>query len=151
RVHEEKVWEPPDARALDSVLRKAMPEKPGDHAAILAQLRDTVFTAQAHLAHPRFFAFVPGPGNFVSALGDLLASVYNPFVGSWLEGAGPQTIERTVIEWLAKEAGMPFGAGGLFLSGGSISNLTAIIAAREWKFTAANWSQGAIYFSSETH
>lgn len=151
RVPGGKVWEPPDAKALDRVLRKAMPEDPGNRGAILAQLRDTVFTAQAHLAHPRFFAFVPGPGNFVSALGDLLASVHNPFTGSWVEGAGAQTVERTVIEWLAKEAGLPYGAGGLFLSGGTISNMTAIIAAREWKFSTSKWTQGAIYFSEQTH
>ncbi len=150
-VPERKVWTPPDAKALDRALRCAIPEKPGERGAILAQLRDTVFAAQAHLSHPRFFAFVPGPGNFVGALGDLLASVHNPFVGSWLEGAGPQTVERTVIEWLAKEAGLPFGSGGVFLSGGSIGNLTAIAAAREWKFSAGNWSRGAIYFSEQTH
>ena len=151
QVHEGKVWTPPDAKALDRVLRKPIPEQPGDRTAILGQLRDNVFSAQAHLAHPRFFAFVPGPGNFVSALGDFLASVYNPFAGSWLEGAGPQTVERTVIEWLAKEAGFPYGAGGIFLSGGSMANMTAIIAAREWKFASANWSQGAVYLSEQTH
>jgi glutamate/tyrosine decarboxylase-like PLP-dependent enzyme len=151
RVPNGKVWEPPDAKALDRVLRKAMPEQPGDRGAILAQLRNTVFTAQAHQAHPRFLAFVPGPGNFVSALGDLIASVHNPFAGNWLAGAGAQTVERTVIEWLAKEAGLPYGAGGIFLSGGSLSNVTAIIAAREWKFSAGKWGQGAIYLSEQTH
>lgn len=148
---EKAVWKAPDAKRLDKALREPMPEQPGDRAAILARLRDTVFEAQAHMAHPRFFAFVPGPSNFVSALGDLLASAHNPFVGSWLEGAGPQTLERTVVEWLAREMGLPFGAGGLFLSGGSLSNMTAIIAAREWKFKASNWSRGSVYFSDQTH
>ena len=150
-VPEQPVWKLPDAKALDRALRKPMPEQPGDRSAILAQLRDTVFAAQAKLSHPRFFAFVPGPSNAVSALADLLASAHNPLVGSWLEAAGPQTLERTVIEWLAKEAGLPYGAGGLFLSGGSISNLTAIVAAREWKFSTGKWGQGAIYFSEQTH
>ena len=151
RVPEQPVWTPPDAKALDRALRKAIPEQPGERGAILAQLRDTVFAAQANLSHPRFFGFVPGASNFVGALGDLLASAHNPFAGSWLEGAGAQTVERTVIEWLAKEAGLPYGSGGLFLSGGSLSNMTAIIAAREWKFGTNKWSQGAIYFSGETH
>lgn len=145
------VWKTPDAKVLDKALREPVPEQPGDRMAILKRLRETVFDAQAHMAHPRFFAFVPGPSNFVSALGDLLASAHNPFVGSWLEGSGPQTVERTVIEWLAREVGLPFGSGGLFLSGGSLSNMSAIIAAREWKFSASNWSQGAVYFSDQTH
>ncbi len=150
-VGERPVWTPPDARALDQALRQPVPEQPNSPDAVLELLRSKVFTAQAHLAHPRFFGFVPSAGKFVSALGDLMASVHNPFAGSWLEGAGAQTVERTVIEWLAREAGLPFGAGGLFLSGGSISNLTAIMAAREAKFKNASWSRGAIYFSDQTH
>jgi glutamate/tyrosine decarboxylase-like PLP-dependent enzyme len=151
QVQAGKVWDPPDAKELDRQLRKALPEQPGDATAVLQQLRETVFAAQAHLAHPRFFGFVPSAGNFVSALGDLMVSVHNPFAGSWLEGAGAQTIERTVIEWLAKEVGFPFGSGGVFLSGGSIGNMTAIIAARDWKFNAGTWSRGAIYFWTPKH
>ncbi|MBM3793812.1 MAG: hypothetical protein FJW31_07035 [Acidobacteria bacterium] len=149
-VGERPVWSPPEARALDQALRKPITERPTAPDAVLELLRSKVLTTQAHLAHPRFFGFVPSAGNFVSALADLIASVHNPFAGSWLEGAGAQTVERTVIEWLAREAALPFGARGLFLSGGSISNLTAIMAARKAKFKNASWSRGAIYFSDQT-
>ena len=37
--------------------------------------------------HPRFFGYVPAPGSFASALGDLMAAFANPFVGTWLGGA----------------------------------------------------------------
>lgn len=40
-------------------------------------------------------------------------------------------VEHTLIRWLANQVGLPPSAGGCFVSGGSIENLTAIVAARD--------------------
>jgi len=109
------------------------PHFPADAAkleAILARLERDVFPNTLNIAHPRFFAFVPGPSNFVSVMADALAAGFNVFNGSWLGGSGAAALELAVIDWFRGWCGFPDGAGGLFVSGGSMANLTALAAAR---------------------
>jgi glutamate/tyrosine decarboxylase-like PLP-dependent enzyme len=125
-------------------------ETPTDPHALLARLEKEVFANNLHVDHPRFFAFVPGPGNFVSTMADALASGFNVFNGTWLGGSAAAAVELTVIDWLRGFCGFPETAGGLFVSGGSAANLTALHAARRAKLGDA--TQGAtIYFSDQTH
>jgi glutamate/tyrosine decarboxylase-like PLP-dependent enzyme len=86
-----------------------------------------------HVDHPRFFAFVPGPNNFVSVMADALAAGFNTFTGTWFAGSGPAQVELTVINWLRQICGFPDGAGGLLVSGGSMANLTGLAVARHEK------------------
>ena len=83
-----------------------------------------------YVNHPRFFAFIPGPGNMVSALGDALASGFNVIVSLWLEAAGPTAIEEVITQWLASVCGLPKTGGGILVSGGSVANLTGLAVAR---------------------
>ena len=115
---------------LEGRLREAPPEPPAEPARLIEQLQRDVFSNMMHVDHPRFFAFVPSPGNFVGAMADALASGFNPFVGTWLAGSGPAQLELVTIDWLREICGMPESAGGLFLSGGSMANLTALAVAR---------------------
>jgi aromatic-L-amino-acid decarboxylase len=125
-------------------------EGPTDPHELLAQLQKDVFPNNLHVDHPRFFAFVPGPGNFVSTMADALASGFNVFNGTWLGGSAAAAIELTVIDWFRRFCGFPETAGGLFVSGGSVANLTALHAARRLKL--GDQIQGAaIYFSDQTH
>ncbi len=55
---------------------------------------------------------------------------YNPFAGTYLEAAGPARCEVVTLDWLRQLVGYPEPAGGLFLSGGSMANLTALAAAK---------------------
>jgi len=116
-------------------------------------LRDTtdrVFEECRYATHPRFFAFVPGPGNFVSAMADALTSGYNAFAGTWLESAGPAKVELAAINWLREQVNMPETAGGLFVSGGSQANLTAIATARHTKL-GRNTKDAVMFCSDQTH
>ena len=107
-----------------------------------------VFTSIGMLNHPRHFAFIPSPGNFVSVMADALVSAYTPFAGVWHSGSGCAAIELAVLEWLKQALGMPAGAGGLLQSGGSLANLTAMGAAREAQGEVAGQ---VIYTSDQTH
>ena len=103
-----------------------------------------------NIAHPRFFAFVPGPSNFVSVMADALAAGFNVFNGSWLGGSGAAAMELAVIDWFRQWCGFPESAGGLFVSGGSMANLTALAAARHARLD--DRAEGAvIYYSDQTH
>lgn len=117
---------------------------------VLQQVVDHVFQHILHTGHPRFFAFVPAPMNILSAMVDWLVSGFNPFAGHWMAGSGPTKVELLTIDWLRKLCGFPETAGGLFVSGGSIANLTALATARHVKL-GEDFSQGTIYYSTQTH
>ncbi|MEM9300641.1 MAG: aminotransferase class I/II-fold pyridoxal phosphate-dependent enzyme [Pseudomonadota bacterium] len=119
------------ARAdLDRALGRTLPEHGTEPAAVLALVEQILQTAIGHTDHPRFMGYVPSPGNFVGAMGDALASGFNVFAGHCLVGSGPAAIEATTLTWLADLMGLPPSAGGIFLSGGSMANLSGIHVAR---------------------
>lgn len=126
------------------------PERPADPNELVARLGKEVFPNNLHVDHPRFFAFVPGPGNFVSTMADALASGFNVFNGTWLGGSAAAAVELTVIDWFRGFCGFPETAGGLFVSGGSAANLTALHAARVARL-GDDIRRATIYFSDQTH
>ena len=107
-----------DRPTLETQLREALPEHGSNALEVLDQLRRDVFSNIMHTDHPRFFAFVPSPSNFVSVMADALASGFNVFAGTWLEASGPTRIELVTIGWLRQACGLHESAGGLFVSGG---------------------------------
>jgi len=139
-----------DPAILRPALLEPPPAKPVPPDEIFATLARDVFTNMMNVGHPRFFAFVPVPSNFVSAMADALASGMNVFSGSWLGGSGSVALELAVIDWLRQWCGLPVSAGGLFVSGGSMANLTAIVAARHAKLND-RIAGAVVYFSDQTH
>jgi glutamate/tyrosine decarboxylase-like PLP-dependent enzyme len=102
--------------------------------------------------HPRFFAYVPSPGNFVSAMADALVAGLNPFAGAWVTGSGAAQVELVAVDWLRDLCGMPEGAGGAFVSGGSMANLTALAVARHRRLSGdGDSARAVIYCSDQTH
>jgi aromatic-L-amino-acid decarboxylase len=139
-----------DRVTLEALLREPLPEQGIDALAVLDQLERDVFGHIMHLDHPRFFAFVPSPSNFVGAMADALASGFNVFAGTWLEASGPAQIELVTIDWLRQACGLPDTAGGLFVSGGSMANITALAVARHVRLDGR--AGGAVvYCSDQTH
>ena len=117
---------------------------------VLALTEREVMGAITTVDHPRFYAFVPGPGSFVGAMADALASGFNVFAGHWLAASGPGAVELQTIELLCRACGFPDGAGGLFVSGGSMANLSALATARAVKLGGPDPS-AMIYLSDQAH
>jgi glutamate/tyrosine decarboxylase-like PLP-dependent enzyme len=80
---------------------------------------------------PRFLGFIPAAPTKASLLFDMLVSCASIQGISWLEASGAIAAENTVLRVIADEAGLPHGAGGCFVSGGSAGNLSALATARE--------------------
>ncbi len=135
---------------LRSGLDEPLPQLPMPMQDVLAQVQNFVLAEMTHNDHPRNFAFVPGPGNFVSTVADALASAFNIFCGAWIGPSGAAQIEIVTIEWLRQLFGFPESAGGLFVSGGSMANLTCLAVARHDKL-GDNTNNATIYFSDQTH
>jgi glutamate/tyrosine decarboxylase-like PLP-dependent enzyme len=135
---------------LNERLGTDFAESPTPPEDVLELVEREVLTAITRVDHPRFYAFVPGPGNFVGAMGDALASGFNVFAGHWLAASGAGAVELQTIDWLRRVCGLPHGAGGLFVSGGSMASLTALAAARQVTLGGPDPS-AAVYFSDQTH
>lgn len=80
--------------------------------------------------HPGFVSFIPNAPTEASSLFDLVVSASSIYGGSWLEGAGAVFAENQVLRWFANEVGLPASAGGNFVQGGTIGNLSALVTAR---------------------
>ena len=81
--------------------------------------------------HPQYLAFIPNAPTKAATAFDLVASATAVYSGSWMEGSGAVHAENEVLTWLANEFGMPRGAGGAFVQGGTVGNLSALVAARD--------------------
>jgi glutamate/tyrosine decarboxylase-like PLP-dependent enzyme len=81
--------------------------------------------------HERYLAFIPTAPSEYSSLFDLVVSAASIYGGSWQEGAGAVFAENQALRWLADLAGFPESAGGVFVSGGTVGNLSALVVARE--------------------
>ena len=145
----------PVTRALDhatfeEILSEPLPETGSDWEDVLEQFERQVLTTIDHLDHPRFFAYIPSPSNFVSVMADTLASGYNIFNSLYPLGTGAAIVERAAIGWLRELCGMPEGAGGLFVSGGSVANLTGLAVARQIQLNG-DASDAVAYCSDQAH
>ena len=83
--------------------------------------------------HPRFLSFVPAAPTEASILFDLVVGASSIYAGSWMEGAGAVFAENAALRYIADLVGLPAEAGGVFVSGGTAGNLSALIAAR-WRW-----------------
>ena len=145
----------PVTRALDhatfeEILNEPLPEDGTDWRDVLEQFERQVLTTIDHLDHPRFFAYIPSSSNFVGAMADALASGYNIFNALYPLGTGAAVVERLAISWLRQLCGMPEGAGGLFVSGGSVANLTGLAVARQIQLEG-DMRAAVAYCSDQAH
>lgn len=82
-----------------------------------------------HLGSPRYFGFVNGSGTMLGVLAEALAASVNMNAGGWKAGPAATEIERRTIAWIAEMIGYPAGCGGLFTSGGTLANYSALFTA----------------------
>ena len=136
-----------DHEALDAILDEPLPRTGTDWREALAQFERQVVDSSNRVDHPRFFAYIPLANNFIGVMADALAAGYNIFNAVWLQGAGAAQIERLTVDWLRQIFGLPEGAGGTFVSGGSVANLTALAVAREIRL--AGDTRGAVAYCSD--
>ena len=149
----EHLTTPPDRRVvtissyddLAGLLGGPLPRDPRPPEEGLALLADVALAHQQHGDHPRFFARVPGPSSPVAVLGEWLATGMQGIASSWSGGSGTATLELVALDWLREALGLAPGSEGVLVSGGSMGNTTALVAARAERGT------GAAYLSNQTH
>ncbi|SLK01472.1 Glutamate or tyrosine decarboxylase [Salegentibacter salarius] len=96
--------------------------------------RDVLVKATVPIDHPRHLAFVPAAPTRAAIMFDLVTSASSIHGAYWMEGAGGIFCENQAMKWLVSLTGLPEGAFGVFTSGGTAANLSAMVAAREaWR------------------
>src|SRR5690554_3380553 len=96
--------------------------------------KDVLVKATVPVDHPKNFAFVPASPTRASILFDLITSASSIHGAYWMEGAGAIFCENEAMKWIVSLTGLPEGAFGVFTSGGTAANLSAIVTAREhWR------------------
>ena len=137
------------SRRIRDRLDAALPTKGTDFDGLLKVFREDIIPFSRQNAHPRMFGYVQSPGTPIAAFADLLASTLNSNLTVWRSAPAPVEVERLTIDWIRQILGFNAEAGGLFVSGGSMANLTALAAARQTKDCSSGRLR--IYASSETH
>jgi glutamate/tyrosine decarboxylase-like PLP-dependent enzyme len=97
---------------------------------VLQLFDDVLSKACISVDHPRYLSFIPAAPTEAASLFDLVVGASSIYGGSWLEGAGAVFAENQALRWLADLAGFPPEAGGVFVQGGTLGNLSALVAAR---------------------
>ena len=152
RLPQEPTVRPTDPDALARLEARSIPTQGRPLEEVWEELLRDVCPGMMLQQHPRSFACVPSSSStLLSWLGDLLTAAYNPHASCRANGPALFRIEEKLIRWLCDQVGYPAQAGGLFLSGGSLANLTALTAARDAKLPEDQRDRAVVYLSDQTH
>lgn len=115
-----------------------------------------VVAASTGLHHPRYLGHQVAPPLPGAALAELVSALLNQGTGVYEMGPASAPIELAVVDWMCRIAGYPAGAGGTLTSGGSLGNLTALLAMRQARAGYDAWRGGtqeplAVITSSDAH
>ncbi|WP_030266283.1 pyridoxal phosphate-dependent decarboxylase family protein [Streptomyces violens] len=122
---------PGDHAELGVALKGAIGAGPRPAAEVLRTYAEDIEPTVISCDHPAFLAFIPGAPTKAAALFDMVVSGASLHGVSWLEASGAIAAENQVLRLFAELAGLPEGAGGCFVSGGSAGNLSALVVARD--------------------
>lgn len=136
---------------LQRVRRQDIPVSGRPLGEVYEELLRDVYSNTLLAQHPRSFACVPSTASLLSWMGDVMTNAFNPHDSCRINGSAIVLIEEKLIRWMCGLAGYPAGSGGLFVSGGSIANLTALTAARDARLTQEERGRAVIYVSDQTH
>ncbi len=131
-VTQSKIGQPMSEAKLKELVGETITDKGvgGEYAFNLWKKHLTKATVP--IDHPRHLAFVPASPTRASILFDLVTSASSIHGAYWMEGAGGIFCENEAMRWIVSLTGLPKGAFGVFTSGGTAANLSAMVTAREY-------------------
>lgn len=130
----QKIGKPQKAEVLKALVGETITEKGIGGEKAFQLWKDHLAKANVPVDHPRNLAFVPAAPTRAAVMFDLVTSVSSIHGAYWMEGAGGIFCENEAMKWIVSLTGLPNGAFGVFTSGGTAANLSAIVTAREhWR------------------
>jgi aromatic-L-amino-acid decarboxylase len=131
-------------------LIEPLPRQGVPYTQLLDFLFDEAIPRSFNAAGPGYLAYIPGGGIFHAAVADLIANAVNRYVGVCAAAPLLVQLEANVVRWFCEIVGYGAGSGGVLTSGGSLANLTAIIAARR-AILGDDFLQATLYCGDQTH
>src|SRR5882757_5629970 len=131
-------------------LIEPLPRRGVPYEQLLDFLFEEAIPRSFNAAGPGYLAFIPGGGIFHAAVADLIADAVNRYVGVCAAAPALVQLETNVVRWFCEIVGYGEGSGGVLTSGGSLANLTAIIAARR-SLLGDDFSRATLYCGDQTH
>ncbi|WP_178984657.1 pyridoxal phosphate-dependent decarboxylase family protein [Winogradskyella helgolandensis] len=131
---EHQIGKPKKSEELKAIVGETVTAKGvgGEYAFNL--WKEHLANANVPVDHPRNLAFVPASPTKAAIMFDLITAASSIHGAYWMEGAGGIFCENEAMEWIVSLTGLPKGAFGVFTSGGTAANLSAIVTAREhWR------------------
>jgi aromatic-L-amino-acid decarboxylase len=119
------------ASTLDASLQGLINHSGTDPKRVMEIFDNELATAVVSCDSPRFLSFIPAAPTKAALLFDMVVACSSLQATSWMEAAGAVAAENQALRVLADLAGLPDGAGGCFVSGGSAGNLSALMVARD--------------------
>ncbi|NRQ49601.1 pyridoxal phosphate-dependent decarboxylase family protein [Aeromicrobium stalagmiti] len=114
-------------------------------------LRDVLMPTAFPTDHPRYLAFVGGSPTPAAVIADAALSAASIYGGSELEAGDVVAAERAAIRWMCDVVGYPVEAHGVFVSGGSLANLSALVTARHGRTTPGGGVPSVIVAGASAH
>ena len=153
RKYDKPVFSVTDEHACDELRRVGIPAAGIELSGALELLARTVDRYGLCAGSGGNFAFIPGSDNYLSALADYIGAISNSYPGITEMCPGAGVMEDVLVQWLGQEViGFKKPCGGDLTSGGSIANLSAVIAARESHgIRARDVDTCAVYTSAQAH
>jgi L-2,4-diaminobutyrate decarboxylase len=121
-----------------------------DTTAVLDELEELYLQDAVYFHHPRYLAHLNCPVVIPAVVGEAVLSAVNSSLDTWDQSAGGTLIERKLIDWTTERIGLGPAADGVFTSGGTQSNLQALLLAREEAKTDSN-AKLRIFASEVSH
>lgn len=128
-IRDVRVFPKSTSKEVETVFDEELPEEGQRPEKIISQWKQDVLPYTTHLGSPRYFGFVNGSGSMIGTLAEALAASVNMNSGGWKASPAATEIERRTIKWIAELIGYPDTCGGLFTSGGTMANFTALLTA----------------------
>ena len=150
-VRNQQITIAPDDALIEELMNIEIPRNGRNAREIADELVSKVFKSSLLTQHPRFFSFVASGVSPYSIAGAILSDIYNINNCGYETSPPISIIEEKLIKWMGSRAGYDDQCGGVFTSGGSLSNLTGMIAARGNMLTEDDYPIGTAYLSDQAH
>lgn len=145
------VCRPAEKETLEYLKNQSVPAHGRPLQDVYSEMLNNIYSNVLLAQHPRSFSCIPSTASLLAWMGDVMTNAYNPHASCQTNAPAADLIEKKLIRWMCGLAGYPERSGGLFVSGGSVANLTALTVARDAKLTYDERGRAVIYISDQTH
>ena len=132
---------------IDIDFKTSIPDEFGKSTDVLFSEIENLIYSSFNPVNPGSLAHLDPPPLMISILGDLIAAGLNNNLLAHELSPSISNLEESICQWFSNKLGFSKSAGGITASGGTLSNLNALVAARN--YAGLEIDQEAVFLISE--